>query len=149
MPPPIHDISTDTEDPPAFVDILGHRRGAWNPPDYDGPDVAAQQRAAWPDLGPLETPVERARVHAIARDIMVRSGWRMVGDAPAAGRLEAVAITPWLRFRDDVVVRLREREGGGTRVDVRSKSRIGRSDFGTNARRVRTFLDALTSALGA
>ena len=146
--PPIHDITTDTQDPPQFVDILPHRLGAMNPPEYGGEVVAAQQRAAWPDLGPLETPMERTRVHAAARDAMTRAGWRIVGDDVAAGRLEAIATTRWFRFKDDIVVRLRDRPDGGTRVDVRSKSRLGRSDLGTNARRVRTYLAHLRSVVG-
>ena len=147
--PPIHDITTDTDDPPVFVDVLPHRRGAWNPAGYDGPGVAAQQRAAWPDLGPLDVPASRDRVHAAARAEIVHAGWDLVGDDEAAGRLEAIATTRWLRFKDDVVVRLRERPDGGTRVDVRSKSRIGRSDLGTNARRIRTFLRALRRRIDA
>ena len=145
--PAIHDITTDTQDPPLFVDVLPHRRGAWNPPEYDGEAVAAQQRAAWPDLKPLDTPIGRARVHEIARDVIARSGWRLVGDDVAAGRLEAIATTRLLRFKDDVVVRLRDRGEGGTRVGVRSKSRIGRSDLGTNARRIRTYLAELRTSL--
>ena len=74
---------------------------------------------------------------------MTRAGWRIVGDDAAAGRLEAIATTRWFRFKDDIVVRLRDRADGGTRVDVRSKSRIGRSDLGTNARRIRTYLTDL------
>ncbi|MGV3517452.1 DUF1499 domain-containing protein [Luteitalea sp.] len=146
--PPIHDITTDTEDPPQFVDVLPLRAGAMNPPEYGGPAVAAQQRAAWPDLGPLETPVPRAEVHAAARAAIARAGWQLVGDDAEAGRLEAVATTRWFRFKDDIVVRLRDRAEGGTRVDMRSKSRIGRSDLGTNARRVTTYLADLRTALG-
>jgi uncharacterized protein (DUF1499 family) len=146
--PPIHDITTDTQDPPAFVDVLPLRRRAMNPPEYAGESVAAQQRAAWPELVPLDTPHPRASVHAAARDAMRRSGWAIVGDDEAAGRLEAVATTRWFRFKDDVVVRLRDLPGGGTRVDVRSKSRIGRSDLGTNARRVRAYLADLRVLLG-
>jgi len=146
--PPIHDITTDTVDPPQFVDVLPHRAGARNPPEYDGEAVAGQQRAAWPDLVPLTVPTPRTRVHAAVRTIMERSGWQVVGDDAAAGRLEAVATTRWFRFKDDVVVRLRDRQGGGTVVDMRSKSRIGRSDLGTNARRIRTFLADLQAHLG-
>ena len=147
--PRIHDITTDTLDPPQFVDVLPFRRRALNPPDYGGEAVAAQQRAAWPDLAPLETPVDRRRVHVAAREAMVRAGWRVVGDDVAAGRLEAIATTRWLRFKDDVVVRLRDTPAGGTRVDVRSKSRIGRNDLGMNARRIRAFLADLHAALAA
>lgn len=146
--PPIHDITTDTQDPPRFVDVLPHRRAAVNPPGYDGDAVAAQQRAAWPDLAPLALAVPRARVHAAARDVMERHGWQVVGDDAAAGRLEAIATTRWFRFKDDVVVRLRDRPDGGTTVDMRSKSRLGRSDLGTNARRIRTFLRDLQAHLG-
>lgn len=146
--PPIHDISTDTDDPPLFVDVLAVRRGAMNPPEYDGPAVAAQQRAAWPDLGPLDTHVDRARAHAAVRAAMTRAGWAIVGDNEAEGRLEAVVTTRWFRFKDDVVVRLRPSDGG-TRIDMRSKSRIGRSDLGTNARRIRAFLDELRTTFEA
>ena len=146
--PPIHDITTDTQDPPQFVDVLPHRRAAINPPEYDGDEVAAQQRAAWPDLAPLAVALPRARVHAAVRTVMERSGWKVVGDDATAGRLEAIATTRWFRFKDDIVVRLRDRPDGGTTVDMRSKSRIGRSDLGTNARRIRTFLRDLQSHLG-
>lgn len=146
--PPIHDITTDTQDPPQFVDVLPHRRAAINPPEYDGEAVAAQQRAAWPDLAPLPLAAARSRVHAAVRAVMERSGWQVVGDDAAAGRLEAIATTRWFRFKDDIVVRLRDRPGGGTLVDMRSKSRIGRSDLGTNARRIRTFLRDLQRHLG-
>jgi uncharacterized protein (DUF1499 family) len=145
--PAIHDVSTDTINPPAFVDVLAHRRWALNPPQYDGPAAAADQRAAYPDIQPLVVAAPPARVHAAARDVMRAEGWTIVGDAEADGRLEAVVITPWLRFRDDVIVRLTPWTDGRTRVDVRSKSRFGRNDFGTNARRVRHLLARLSAAL--
>ena len=145
--PAIHDISTDTVNPPVFVDVLAHRRWALNPPAYAGPAAAADQQAAYPDIQPLVVGVPRADVHAAARDIMHAEGWTIVGDAEAEGRLEAVAVTPWFRFRDDIVVRLTPQDHGRTRVDVRSKSRIGRSDFGMNARRVRHFLARLSDRL--
>lgn len=144
--PAIHDISTDTVNPPAFVDVLPRRRWALNPPEYDGPAVAALQQEAYADIQPLVVPSARDRVHETARQVMVEEGWEIVGDSRRDGRLEAIAITPWLRFRDDVVVRLTD-EADGTRVDVRSKSRVGRSDLGTNARRVRRYLARLTEAL--
>lgn len=145
--PAIHDISTDTAHPPAFVDILPRRRWALNRAEYDGPDAAARQREAYPDIQPLVIAAPRDRVHDAARQVMVDEGWEVVGDSRLEGRLEAIAVTPWLRFRDDVVVRLTD-QAGATRVDVRSKSRIGRSDFGTNAARVRRYLARLTAALG-
>ncbi len=140
---PLHDISTDIDSPPAFVDVLRVRRWALNPPEYGGARVAALQRLHYPDIQPLVLTAPLATVHAVVRDLMDAEGWQIVGDAAAEGRLEAVAITPWLRFRDDVIVRLRPLGDGRVRVDMRSKSRIGRSDLGTNARRVRGFLSRL------
>ena len=73
-------------------------------------------------------------------------GWEIVAAVPEEGRLEATDRTRWFGFRDDIVVRVRS-DGPGTRVDVRSVSRVGRSDLGTNARRIRGFMDALRTAL--
>jgi uncharacterized protein (DUF1499 family) len=72
-------------------------------------------------------------------------GWEIVAAVPADGRLEATDRTRWFGFRDDVVVRVRP-DGAGTRVDIRSVSRVGRSDLGTNARRIRAFVEALRAA---
>ncbi|MGH7421143.1 MAG: DUF1499 domain-containing protein, partial [Candidatus Rokuibacteriota bacterium] len=86
------------------------------------------------------------RVLARAVDVARGLGWEIVAVAPAEGRLEATDRTPWFGFRDDVVVRVRP-DGAGSRVDVRSVSRVGRSDLGTNARRIRGFLEALRAQL--
>jgi uncharacterized protein (DUF1499 family) len=142
--PPIHDISTDTSDPPAFVAVVARRvaAGASNPPEYAGPEVAAQQQAAYPDLTPiaLQAPPDQAFARALAA---ARSlGWEIVASEAGEGRLEATDTTRWFGFKDDVVVRIRP-DGGGSRVDVRSKSRVGRSDVGANAARIRAFRDAL------
>ena len=140
--PPIHDVTTDPEDPPAFVAVVARRAGARNPVEYAGPAVAAQQRAAYPDLAPLDlaAPPERVfpAVEAAARDL----GWEIVAAAPAEGRLEATATTAWFGFKDDVVVRVRAK-GAGSRVDVRSLSRIGVGDLGVNAARIRAFLERM------
>ena len=144
--PPIHDITTDTERPPAFVAIIERRRGAPNPPEYGGPAVAAQQKQGYPDLGPATLPAPPDRILAAAEAAARGLGWEIVAVAPAEGRLEATATTPWFGFKDDVVVRV-ERAGTGSRVDVRSKSRVGHSDLGVNARRVRDFLAALAARL--
>lgn len=146
MTPAIHDISTDLEHPPPFADVLADRRWALNAAEYDGPATAAAQRRAYPEIAPLIVARPPSTVHDAARGLMRAEGWRVVGDHPAEGRLEAVATTSWLRFRDDVVVRLAA-VPSGTRVDMRSKSRVGRRDFGANARRVRTFLARLRQSL--
>ena len=139
--PPIHDITTDTDDPPAFVAAV-----ALNTPgrtEYD-PAVAGQQRAAYPDLGPAMLPVAPAdafdRALAVARDM----GWELLADDAAALRIEATDRSFWFGFPDDVVVRVAADGGTGSRVDVRSLSRVGGGDLGVNARRVREFVAAVT-----
>ncbi len=146
--PPINDVTTDTHDPPQFVAVLPLRKRARNPPDYGGEPVAILQRAAWPEIVPMETPVGRVQVHAAVRTVVAGSGWALIGDDERAGRIEATATTRWWRFKDDLVIRLRDLPGAGTRIDVRSKSRIGRNDLGANARRIRTFLADLRRTLG-
>ena len=144
--PPIHDISTDTENPPVFVAIAERRRGAPNPAAYDGPEVAAQQKKGYPDLGPLTLPAPPDRVLTAAEAVARRQGWEVLAVVPAEGRLETTATTPWFGFKDDVVVRVKP-AGTGSRVDVRSKSRVGRSDLGANAKRIRAFLAELSARL--
>jgi len=143
---PIHDISTDLDDPPRFVAVLPRRQGAPNPAEHAGPALATQQRAGYPDLGPVRFTAPPDRVLARAVDVARGLGWEIVATAPAEGRLEATDRTRWFGFRDDVVVRVRP-DGPGSRVDVRSVSRVGRSDLGTNARRIRGFLETLRAAL--
>lgn len=138
--PPIHDITTDTEDPPAFVAVLPLRAGAPNPAEYGGAEVAAQQRAAYPDLQPLRLEVSPERAYAAALAAARPMGWEVVAADSAARRLEASDRTRWFGFIDDVVVRVRP-EGAGSRVDVRSVSRVGRGDAGANARRIREYLE--------
>ena len=140
--PPIHDITTDTEDPPRFVAVLARRGSDANPADYAGPALAAQQKAAYPDLASLVLVEPPAAAFARVRTALARLGLEEVAADEAEGRIEATATTPWFGFKDDVVVRLRP-QGAGTRVDVRSLSRVGRSDLGVNARRIRRILEAL------
>jgi uncharacterized protein (DUF1499 family) len=138
--PPIHDISTDTRNPPEFVAIAPLRANAANPVEYAGAEAAVQQREAYPDIQPLvlEMPLENAFDIALAaaRDM----GWEIVAVDAAARRIEATDRTFWFGFEDDVVIRLTPLEGR-TVLDVRSKSRIGRGDVGTNARRIRSYVD--------
>ena len=139
--PPIHDITTDTDNPPAFV-ALRNRPGARNPVEYGGAEVAAQQRAGYPDIGPVMLPVAPpeavARAAAVAREL----GWTIASVDTAAGRVEATDRTRWFGFYDDVVVRVTAADEG-SRVDVRSLSRVGGSDVGANAARIRRFLARL------
>jgi hypothetical protein len=139
--PPIHDITTDTDDPPAFAALLAARAGG-NPSEYGGPEIAAQQRAAYPDLTGAVLPEPPARAFERARQAAEALGWEIRSGDLAEGRLEATDTTFWFGFKDDVVVRVRP-EAGGSRIDVRSVSRVGVSDIGTNARRIRAFLKQL------
>ena len=138
--PPIHDITTDTNDPPAFVAAV-----ALNTPgrtEYD-PAVAGQQRAAYPDLGPAMLPVAPADAFDRARAVVGEMGWELLADDAAALRIEATDRSFWFGFPDDVVVRVAADGGTGSRVDVRSLSRVGGGDLGVNAHRVREFVAAL------
>jgi uncharacterized protein (DUF1499 family) len=142
--PPIHDITTDTENPPPFVAVAERRQGASNPIEYGGSEIAAQQRAAYPDLRPLTLADPPARAYERALEAARGQGWEIVAAVPAEGRIEATDTTRWFGFKDDVVVRVKP-EGAGSRIDVRSLSRVGKSDVGKNASRVRTYLRALGS----
>jgi hypothetical protein len=144
--PPIHDITTDLDDPPRFVAVLPRRQGAPNPAEHGGAALAVQQRAGYPDLGPARVPAPPDRVFARAVDVARSFGWEIVAAVPSERRLEATDRTRWFGFRDDIVVRVRA-DGAGSRVDVRSVSRVGRSDLGTNARRIRGFLESLRAGL--
>lgn len=143
--PPIHDITTDTENPPEFVAVLPLRADAPNPPEYAGEEVAGKQRKAYPEIRTLELDASPAEAIALAESAAREMGWEIVEVAAAEGRLEAVATTAWFGFKDDVVVRI-TRDGEGALVDVRSKSRLGLSDVGTNARRIRRFMALMRSA---
>jgi uncharacterized protein (DUF1499 family) len=140
--PPIHDVTTDPEDPPQFVALHAERAQSPNGFAYGGPKVAAQQRAAYPDIKPLDvsTPPREEMQRAI--DAARAMGWEVVASDAQSGRIEATARTRWFGFSDDIVVRIRPR-GTGSRVDVRSVSRVGLSDVGANAARVRKYLGKL------
>ncbi len=140
--PPINDITTDTENPPEYMAILPLRADAPNSAEYGGAAIAAQQLEAYPDIVPLvvDKPVDEVFDEALAAAQSM--GWEIVASVKAEGRIEAIATTSWFRFKDDVVVRLTPLQRG-TRVDVRSHSRVGRSDIGTNAHRIREYLSHL------
>ena len=138
--PPIHDITTDTVDPPQFAAVV-----PLNSPGrtvYEGEEIASQQRAAYPDLAPvrLALPPAQAFDHALAA--LHSMGWELVEADAAAGRIEATDTTLWFRFKDDVVIRVRP-EGTGSRIDIRSLSRVGGGDVGTNAKRIRAYVTHL------
>ena len=138
--PPINDISTDTEDPPVFWDMP-------NPSEYPGAETAALQRAAYPDLAPLILNVAPERAYALAMALTRDKGWEIVADEPKDGRIEAVDRSFLYGFKDEIIIRIAASDGGA-RIDLRSRSRIGRIDRGANARRIRAFLAALKGNAG-
>ncbi|MDN6180949.1 MAG: DUF1499 domain-containing protein [Halomonas subglaciescola] len=142
--PAIHDITTDMDNPPAFEAVSSAREAAPNEVDYPGEDTARQQRAAYPEVQPLPLDAPTSTVLAAVQAEMQEAGWQIVD--VSQDRIEATATTRWFGFKDDVVVRLGE-EDGATRVDMRSASRLGKSDVGTNAARVDSFLKALKARL--
>jgi uncharacterized protein (DUF1499 family) len=140
--PRIHDITTDTADPPQFVAVLPRRAGAPNTAAYGGKEIAEQQLKAYPDIGPLTIGVPPGVAFGRARDAAESMGWEIVASDPATGRIEATASTLWFGFKDDIVVRVSS-AGQGSRIDVRSVSRVGTGDIGTNAKRIREYLARL------
>ena len=140
--PPIHDITTDMENPPAFVAAV-----ALNEPgrtDYEGEAIAAQQRAAYPDIAPVTLAVDTGAAFEIALAAVDGLGWELLDSDAATGRIEATDRTFWFGFADDVVIRIADAGDAASRVDVRSLSRVGVGDLGANANRVRELLAALT-----
>ncbi len=129
--PPINDISTDIEDPPVFWFTV-------TPTDYPATN-ADLQRAAYPDVQPVELPLSFDEAFAAALALIEDHGWEALSADPAEGQIEAIARSRLFGFEDEVVVRVTETDGG-TRIDMRSRSRLGQIDRGANARRIKAFL---------
>lgn len=144
--PRIHDISTDTADPPPFVAVVPLRVDAPNPAAYPGEQVARLQRDAYPQIAPRFYKVGRQAVFDAALALARGRDWAVHAAEPAQGRIEASVTSRWFGFVDDVVIRVAE-SAQGTRVDMRSKSRVGRSDLGANAQRIEAFLADLDAAV--
>lgn len=147
--PPIHDITTDTKNPPVFSTLLPLRAEAPNPSRYGGPRIATQQQEAYPDIKPLHLPLSPERVLDEAVAVAQSLGWKVIGvraNEDGARFIEATDTTFWFGFVDDIVIRITSFKGG-SKVDVRSVSRVGRSDVGANARRIGAFLGALKEVM--
>jgi uncharacterized protein (DUF1499 family) len=142
---PINDITTDPADPPAFAAAVAERARDGAISDYPGARVTAIQQANYPDLAPQRLALAPAAAFERALATVKALGWRVLAADAASGRIEASDQTTIFAFVDDVVVRLR-REGEGTRIDLRSASRVGISDLGKNAARIRAFFAALFAA---
>ncbi len=141
--PRIHDITTDLQDPPAFKAIAAIRAADHNPLDRKVPvQLAELQQAGYPDLGALSIDKDPARVFENAVSLVKARGWEIVAATADNGIIEATDTTRIMGFKDDVVIRISAKEGKSI-VDMRSVSRIGISDMGTNAARIKKFLNDL------
>ena len=137
--PRINDITTDLTDPPFFTDAGSRKCSGVSYPESFKPKVAA----GYPDLQPLRLSDPPAAVFAKALELAKSTErWTDIHASEDTGLIEAVASTPIIGFRDDIVIRI-QADGDGTRVDIRSRSRVGKHDFGANATRIRTFFKRL------
>lgn len=152
--PFIHDITTDTQNPPVFSDvILGERAkvSGVNSLSYAGKKdardkqlVSALQSQAYPQVRSLVMGASPETVYGSALTAAKSMGWVIKAENPNGGTIEATDTTFWYGFEDDIAIRIRPSEGGGSIVDIRSVSRVGASDIGANAKRIGTFLDQLS-----
>lgn len=139
--PPIHDITTDFANPPELTfsrmmrDTSGGKLNAWQ---YGGAEVAQQQQKAYPDVRPVMLAMNADQAYRAAFSTAQQMGWEITVNDPTNRRLEAVDETPWFGFKDDVAIRVTP-ASGVARVDIRSVSRVGGSDVGMNAARIRKY----------
>jgi hypothetical protein len=149
--PRLYDITTDPLDPPRYEALARIRPRDANPIIYAGLAAAELQRAAYPDIETLEADASVQAAYEATVAVITKRRWRIVDQRPPQlprreGRIEAIARTPIMGFRDDVVVRVRA-DGSGSRIDVRSSSRYGAFDFGANAARVRALIEDIDDAV--
>ncbi len=144
--PPIHDITTDTANPPEFVAIVSLRKDAPNGYEYGVSEawpaekLGAATMKAYPGLQPIESGLSVAEAVDRTEAVLQAMGLKIVAVDKAAGLVEATATTFWFGFKDDMVVRI-VGDGEGSRIDLRSMSRVGQSDVGANAARITDFVD--------
>jgi len=143
--PFIHNISTDVVDPPAFVKVVALRTADNNPLGYDIEKLAQTQLAAYPKVKTLLTDLSLSEAHSRALEVVKSKGWELVNSDLEAGLVEATETSLIWGFKDDVVVRITEKDGQRA-VDLRSVSRIGQSDLGANAKRIEKFLSAFSKS---
>jgi hypothetical protein len=150
--PPIHDITTDPIDPPRFEALARLRSGdGANSAVYAGLYSAEQQRAAYPDIETVELEVPPQRAYEVALALVNKRKWLVIDERPPQpprriGRIEAVARTPIMGFREDLSIRVTP-DGDESRVDIRSSSRYFESDLGSNAARVSKLIEDINAAV--
>lgn len=140
--PPIHDITTDTEDPPEFVAIVPLRAEAPNQTEYGGAEVAKTQQAYYDGLESLMLNVPPDEAYERALAAAKQTSWNIVDASKEDLRIEAYHKLPWFGFIDDVVIRV-DTTDQGSKIDVRSVSRVGRGDLGVNAYRIKKYLQTI------
>ncbi len=161
--PFIHEVTTDFDNPPAIIAAADLPRK--NPAEYRGNDavpqstdgitVAEAQKKAFPDIQPIVSDASLEAARDAARAVIADMKMEILAEGPdgdqsgAGWRIEAVSTSQWFGFKDDFIVRLTPTESGGTRIDLRSKSRIGGSDLGANAARVRDFRERFSAKTAA
>ena len=138
--PAIHDITTDMLDPPRFVEAVQYVTPGRTV--YGGDELANQQREAYPDITPIMVAKSPDEAFSLALEVARNMGWENIVSNTGEQRIEATDTTWWFGFVDDIVIRIRSEEIG-SRIDVRSLSRVGVGDLGVNAARIRRFRDAL------
>ena len=143
--PYIHDISTDTLNPPDFVIVDQLRAADDHSTEYDGLEVAELQVKAYPDIKTLVIDGDIEKHLQSAENVLKDMNLDIVSVDIESGRIEAVATSFLFGFKDDMVIRMTETDGAQVAVDVRSKSRVGKSDLGQNAKRIRRFMEGLAA----
>lgn len=138
--PSIHNISTDTVNPPEFSRIAELRAGNSNPLEYQASLLADIQTKAYPNVKTLLTDLSPRQAHKVALGVAYGFGWHVVNENVVSGVIEATETTKLWAFKDDVVIRVTERSNGGSAIDMRSVSRVGQNDFGANAKRIEKFM---------
>ena len=146
--PAIHDLTTNPDDPPAFSEDVARAPDRMNGVRYPDPnaDVIALQRAAYPDLAPIELTLTPPEALERARAVAEQLGWIVTRSDTSTFSIEAQAVSRIFRFVDDIAIRIRPNSQGGSTLDLRSNSRVGGGDLGANARRIRAFRDAITGS---
>ena len=143
--PFIHDITTDNANPPAFVTLADARKAAPNGLDYKGAEIAEKQKQAYPDIGPMPSQLSPSELFVKAEAAARAAGWDIAAADVQAGRIEATVTSLIYGFKDDMVIRITP-AAAGSQLDMRSMSRMGTSDVGMNAKRIREFVASLKAA---
>ena len=143
---PLHDITTDVADPPEFTSGLKNRSRSINSLQYGGESVAKMQRLAYPDIKTITVNKTPEQAYQIANKVVIKLGWEISETNKSLFTIEAVDTTRIFGFKDDIIIRIRANENG-SQIDIRSLSRIGTSDFGANAKRIRHFIQAFRNEL--